>query len=55
MKCKCLIKKINKASKIIGTACTVATIAMAIYTAIPKYDKIDGLDTQTFINNLKHT
>lgn len=55
MKCKCLVSKISKTGKIISTAFTVATIAVAIYTAIPKYDKIDGLDTQTFINNLKHT
>ena len=39
------IRKIKKYITIIKIAATAATVAMAIYTLIPKSEKIKGIDT----------
>ena len=39
------MKKIKKYVKIIKFAAAAATVAMAIYTLIPKSEKIQGIDT----------
>lgn len=39
------IKKIKKYITIIKIAATAATVALAIYTLIPKSEKIKGIDT----------
>ena len=40
------IKIIIKVGKIVATA---ATVAMAVYTLIPKYEKIEGVNTEVLI------
>ena len=39
------IKKIKRYAKLIKFAAAAATVAMAVYTLIPKSEKIKGLDT----------
>lgn len=39
------IKKIKRYVKLIKFAAAAATVAMAIYTLIPKSEKITGIDT----------
>ena len=41
------MKKIKKYVKLIKFAAACATVAMAVYTLIPKSEKITGLDTDT--------
>ena len=45
-----LAKKIKILVKVGKIAATAATVAMAIYTLIPKYEKIEGVDEKAFIN-----
>ncbi len=40
------IKIIIKVGKIVATA---ATVAMAVYTLMPKYEKIEGINTDALI------
>lgn len=39
------INKVKKYVKLIKFAAAAATVAMAIYTLIPKSEKIEGIDT----------
>lgn len=39
------MKKIKKYVKLIKFAAAAATVAMAVYTLIPKSEKITGIDT----------
>ncbi len=43
-KTKKLIKTVKILIKVGKYAATAATVAMAVYTLIPKYEKIEGID-----------
>lgn len=43
------IKKIKKYVNLIRVAATVATVAMAIYTLIPKNEKFENIDPDALI------
>lgn len=49
------VKKIMKKAKVIVKVCkiaaTAATVAMAVYTLLPKYEKIEGLNTDALVSN----
>lgn len=45
------IKKVIKIVKIVKIVAACATIAMAVYTMIPKHDKIEGVTETGFIGN----
>ena len=38
-------KDIEKAKKYLKVAASLAVFAMTVYTLIPKYEKIEGVDT----------
>ena len=38
-------KDIEKAKKYLKVAASLAVFAVTVYTLIPKYDKIEGIDT----------
>jgi len=42
------MKKIKKYVKLIKFAAAAATVAMAVYTLIPKSEKITGVDLEEF-------
>ncbi|MBR3815377.1 MAG: hypothetical protein IKJ27_01480 [Clostridia bacterium] len=48
-KTKKLIKTVKVLVKVGKFAATAATVAMAVYTLIPKYEKIEGVDTDALI------
>ena len=48
-KTKKLIKTVKVLVKVGKFAATAATVAMAVYTLIPKYEKIEGVNTEVLI------
>ena len=46
---KDIAKKIKIIIKVGKIAATAATVAMAVYTLIPKYEKIEGVNTEVLI------
>lgn len=48
-KTKKLIKTVKVLVKVGKFAATAATVAMAVYTLIPKYEKIEGVNTDAFV------
>ncbi len=49
-KTKKLIKTVKILVKVGKIAATAATVAMAVYTLIPKYEKIEGVDTDVLVS-----
>lgn len=49
-KTKKLIKTVKILIKVGKYAATAATVAMAVYTLIPKYEKIEGVDTDVLVS-----
>ena len=47
---KKLIKTVKVLVKVGKIAATAATVAMAVYTLIPKYEKIEGVDTDVLVS-----
>lgn len=52
MKVKSMAKKITKVGTAINIGFMVATIVMAVYIKIPKYDKIEDIDTDVLIEEV---
>ncbi|MBR2417492.1 MAG: hypothetical protein IKB12_02550 [Clostridia bacterium] len=48
-KTKKLIKTVKILVKVGKIAATAATVAMAVYTLIPKYEKIEGVNADAFV------
>ncbi len=48
-KTKKLIKTVKVLVKVGKIAATAATVAMAVYTLMPKYEKIEGVNTEVLI------
>lgn len=48
-KTKKLIKTVKVLVKVGKIAATCATVAMAVYTLIPKYEKIEGVDADALV------
>lgn len=46
---KDIAKKVKIIIKVGKIAATAATVAMVIYTLIPKYEKIEGINTEVLI------
>lgn len=49
-KTKKLIKTVKILIKVGKYAATAATVAMAVYTLIPKYEKIEGINTDALVS-----
>ncbi len=49
-KTKKLIKTVKILIKVGKYAATAATVAMAVYTLIPKYEKIEGVNTDVLVS-----
>ena len=47
---KKVMKKVKVIVKVCKIAATAATVAMAVYTLIPKYEKIEGLNTDALVS-----
>lgn len=52
MKIKSIAQKISKVGTAINIGFMVATIAMAVYMKIPKYDTIEDVDTDLLVQGL---
>ena len=46
------LSKVKKYLRIAKIAATAAVVAMSVYNLIPKSEKINGIDTKKFVDNV---